>query len=280
MDIEDTIRDKSAKLIKRDLFGAYESGKSEFDHVEEMEPVGLYLPSCSIDTLNFWFQRTDAQNIALQGLHVTFRKVCGDSYFESFQALPEPLKVSDKDWDVINLDPAEYIKTLKVRIADANGKIGGFEFITTKKNRKILCCGDPNNTQEDDAGNTKNITLPPGTDKVFDFTGDNGYLVGFYGQYDENYVTHLGAYVATYSQIDYYTRRPYILLYKQLQKKKEDVSKQIMTKLGLRRVGEGEDKDKIDGAKINDSSKKVLFYLMDASLDYSDLFKSVLEYLY
>ena len=148
-------------------------------------------------------------------------------------------------------------------------------------NRKILCCGDPNNTQEDELGNKKNVTLPVGTDKVFDFTKapnekeEGGYLVGFYGQYDGDYITYLGAYVATYSQIHYYCRRPYILLYSHL-KESAQSTKQIEKLLNLKRLQNG----KIDGARIDDKSPKILFYLMDSSLRYRDLFKSVLDYLY
>lgn len=282
MDIEfPENNDKSVKLRRYDMYGAYnDQVKSSFDHREELEPVGQYLPACSIDTIHLWFDKRDSQNIALQGLQVTYRKVSSDSYIETYQQVPDKLRNFDREWDVINFEYCEYIQAITVRIAEANSKIGGLSFITTKNKRIAIACGDTE-SQEDDKGNTTKVSLPPGSNKDFDFAKpqepnqEGGYVVGFYGQYDKDYITYLGVYVATFSQIHYFCRRPYILLYYQL-KDKPEFLKKVEKLLTIERDSD----KKIVDAKIIDRSNKILFYLIDSSVRYRDLFKGVLEYLY
>ena len=282
MDIElPENNDKSIKLRTYDIYGAYsQEGRNTFDHREELEPIGQYLPGCSIDTISLWFDKRDLQNVALQGIQVTYRKVSSDSYIETYQQVPDKLRNIDREWDVINFEYCEYIQAINVRIADANLKVGGLTFITTKNQRTAASCGDTE-CQEDDKGNTTKINLPPGSDKSFNFTKpqepnlEGGYIVGFYGQYDKDYITHLGVYVATFSQIHYFCRRPYILLYYQL-KDKPEVLKKVEKLLNIQRDAD----KKITDAKIIDPSNKILFYLVDSSVRYRDLFRAVLEYLY
>jgi len=46
------------------------------------------------------------------------------------------------------------------------------------------------------------------------FENNRHYLIGFYGEYDNDSITYLGAYTASVEHINYYMRRPYIFLYK------------------------------------------------------------------
>jgi len=62
--------------------------------------------------------------------------------------------------------------------------------------------------------------LKPKTKKTVNFTDNKEYLIGFYGEYDNNFITYLGAYTASIAHINYYIRRPYILLYKRTLKDK------------------------------------------------------------
>jgi len=103
-----------------------------------------------------------------------------------------------------------------------------------------------------------------------------GYVVGFYGQYDENHITHLGVYVASFLEINYYARRPYILTFKKFAADKKMIE-QVAKTLGVEKEG-----DRFKDANLEDvdgNSSKILLYFLDASLNYPELFKGVLEYL-
>jgi len=124
--------------------------------------------------------------------------------------------------------------------------------------------------------------LPPGETKTFDFfksEGVNsfpGYAVGFFGEYDENHITYLGAYVAPVTEINYYSRRAYILAYKKLQQDSNLVD-DIAKTLEVVKEGDRFKDANLEGKKNN--SSKILFYFLDSSLNHPELFKAVLEYL-
>jgi len=63
-------------------------------------------------------------------------------------------------------------------------------------------------------------------------------LIGFYGEYDNDSITYLGAYTASIEHINYYMRRPYIFLYKQSLKNKE-VLKSCGDELKIVRLSDG-----------------------------------------
>jgi len=280
MDIEQALiqRNRPTVLRKVVLYGQHQEGKTSFDHREEAEPVGNYLSQSRIDSISLWFLRTDNQNVALQGVCASYKKLNEDNFFESFESVDDKIKNSDRDYDIVHFDDGEYIKAINLTVASANGKVGAIEFVTTNKNRKVLAYGSANANAEE---GKQMEPLPPGDTKNFDFLkgdGENfpGYVVGFFGQYDENHVTYLGVYVAPLTEINYYARRAYILTYKKLQQDKNLVA-DIAKKLGVEREG-----DRFKDANLEDSdnnSSKIFLYFLDASLNHPELFKAVLEYL-
>lgn len=281
--------DPSANLIPQNrqtilrkvvLYGAPQEDKQNFDHREESEPVGNPLPQMRLISLNLWFARPDNQNVYLQGLGASFKKLTEDDMFEALDAVSDKIKGSERDYDVVQLDEGEYIRGINVTVAEANGKIGGLEFLTTKRGRKILVQGSVQTAATTGVEERPRDPLPPGETKNFDFskgTEENfpGYVVGFFGQYDDNNVNYLGVYITSLPEINYYSRRPYILTLKKIQQDK-NMLEEISKKLGLEREGE-----RFKNATVSDeeASSKALLYLIDASLTHPELFKAVLEYL-
>jgi len=264
--------DRVSSVRKIDLFGEYNPGRTTFDHRDQTEPVGIYLAQLRIDSISLWFLRTDNQNVALQGMATTYRRLNENNYFDPYQDYPEKLRNSDKDYEILHLDDGEYIKGINVTTANANNKIGALEFVTTKNGRKAIMHGARNDEPK-----------PLGTVKSFDFSKPepgniSGYVVGFYGQFDEDFITHLGVYIAPINEINYYTRRGFILLYKKMQQDKGLVE-EIAKRLGVEReVGEDRWKDaKIEGTEGHTS--RTLFYFLNSALLHPELFKNVLEYL-
>jgi len=258
--------------------------KTTFDMREELEPVGIPMASCRVDAVYLYFKNVDAQNVALQGIKVDYKKVAEDAFFDTYEHVAPTVKKSEKVPDLAIMDDGEYVKGIEVTVA-GNGKVGALEFRTTKKDpqdvtkeNRILLYGVQHLQQNED---NKNVApAPPGDKKPFDFSKDSTYLVGFYGEYDDEYITYLGAYVAPFSHINYYSRRPYILMYKKTLKDKELVEK-IGRELGF----EKDESGKVKGpegkeAKLSDSSTRVFFYLLDSTVTNPDLFRTVLEYLY
>jgi len=263
------IEDKPTFLTKVDFYGA-ESTKPDilsFDHREELEGVCIPLSSCQISILSFWFTTGDAQSLALRGLKADFKKNTEQSLYDSLEYTAEKAKDSDKEPDLLHFAQGEYIKSLTLVISEANGYIGGFEILTTMKDRKLISCGIQNVDSQDNK-------LPPGKKVSFDFAKDGGYLVGFYGQYNGEYITHLGGYVAPFKHLNYHIRRPYIVGYKILAKNKE-ILEEVGKKLGVQRDEFGRVKD----AKLNDNSSKVFYYLCDSGANNYDLFRNVVDYL-
>lgn len=281
MDLEQTQliqEDRPTVLRKVDLYGSPSDGKTSFDHREESEPVGNFLAGMRIDSISLWFQRTDNQNVALQGLCCSYKKLAEDNFFESFESVDDKIKNSDRDYDIVHFDDGEYIKEINLTVASANKKIGAIEFVTTNKDRKVLAYGSNNANAEE---GKQSEPLPPGDTQKFQFLKhDNdtfpGYVVGFYGQYDENHITYLGVYVASFLEINYYARRPYILTFKKFSTDKKLIE-QVAKHLGVEKEG-----DRYKDANLEDvdgNSSKILLYFLDASLNYPELFKGVLEYL-
>jgi hypothetical protein len=271
-------RDRPTQLRKVDLYGSHQTGKRTFDHRKEAEPVGNFLPQLRVESVNFWWQKTDNQNVALQGLYVRYQRLHQEGFFTSFEAVDEKIKNSEKDYETIYFDPGEYLKQINLTTASANGKVGAIEFVTTYNDRRTASYGS-GTSRLDEGKNTE--PLPPGETKNFNFLkaeGENfpGYVVGFYGQYDENHITHLGVYVASFVEINYYARRPYIFTYKKFQQDKNLVN-EVAKKLNIEREG-----DRFKDADFQDkdnNSSKVLFYFLEASSNHPELFKAVLEYL-
>jgi len=113
---------------------------------------------------------------------------------------------------------------------------------------------------------------------VFKF--DNGYLVGFFGEYDDESITYLGCYTASFNHINYYSKRPYIFLYKKILSDKTILPK-IAADLGFDKDENGRYKGQEGGqAKLTDTATRVLFYLLDVSQTNPDLFANTLQYLY
>lgn len=280
MEVEQPLLQRSRPTILRKVvvYGQPSQGKNAFDHKEEAEPVGNFLSQCRIDSVSLWFLRTDNQNVALQGLSASYKKLNEDNFFESFESVDDKIKNSDRDYDIVHFDDGEYIKGINVTTASANGKVGAIEFITTNKNRKVLAYGSANANAEE---GKQMEPLPPGELKSFDFLkgdGENfpGYVVGFFGEYDENHVTYLGVYVAPLTEINYYARRAYVLTFKKLQQDRNMLT-EIGKKLGVERDG-----DRFKDANLEDvdnNSSKIFLYFLDASLNHPELFKAVLEYL-
>jgi hypothetical protein len=270
--------DRPTIVRKVDLYGTHQEGKTSFDHREESEPVGNFLSEMRIDSISLWFLRTDNQNVALQGVCTSYKKLNEDNFFESFESVDDKIKNSDRDYDIVHFDDGEYIREINLTVASANSKIGAIEFVTTNKGRKVLAYGSANANAED---GKQSEPLPPGDTKKFDFLkgdGENfpGYVVGFYGQYDENHITHLGVYVAPLTEINYYARRPYILTFKKMQQDKKLIET-VAQNLKVERDG-----DRFKEANLEDTdgnSSKILLYFLDSSLNHPELFKAVLEYL-
>ena len=261
-------------LTKIDFFGQHNPNKpliNTFDHREELEDIAIPLASCHISTLTLWFSSGDIQNLALRGIKANFKKMTEGHYFDSLDYLVEKAKLPDKDNkepDLLHFEVGEYIKSLNLVISETNGLISGLEFTTTASNRKVNACGIIHNPDA-------SVKLPAGKQIIFDFLKENqGFLVGFYGEYDNEYITYLGGYVASIKNINYHIRRPYIIGYKMLLKDKE-VGSEIRKKLGI----EYNENGKIKEAKLNDNSSKVLYYLYDAGATNYDLVRNVFEYL-
>jgi hypothetical protein len=269
--------DRPTIVRKVDIFGSA-GGKTSFDHREESEPVGNFLSQMRIDSISLWFLRTDNQNVALQGVCTSYKKLNEDNFFESFESVDDKIKNSDRDYDIVHFDDGEYIREINVTTATANGKVGAIEFVTTNKGRKVLAYGSTNANAED---GKQSEPLPPGDTKKFDFLkgdGDNfpGYVVGFYGEHDENHITYLGVYVAPLTEVNYYARRPYILTFKKMQGDKQLIA-DVAKNLGVEKDGE-----RFKDANLEDTdgnSSKILLYFLDSSLNHPELFKAVLEYL-
>jgi hypothetical protein len=283
MDVEQALIQTDRPTIIRtvDLYGTKQEGKTWFDHREESEPVGNFLSEMRIDSISLWFLRTDNQNVALQGVCTSYKKLNEDNFFESFESVDDKIKNSDRDYDIVHFDDGEYIREINVTTAQANGKIGALEFVTTNKGRKVLAYGSTNANAED---GKQSEPLPPGDTKKFDFLkgdGDNfpGYVVGFYGQHDENHITYLGVYVAPLTEINYYARRPYILTFKKMQQPQhgKELITQIAKHLAIEKDGERFKEANLEDTDGN--SSKILLYFLDSSLNHPELFKAVLEYL-
>mmetsp|Transcript_32643 Transcript_32643/g.29516 ORF Transcript_32643/g.29516 Transcript_32643/m.29516 type:complete len:284 (+) Transcript_32643:73-924(+) len=283
MDTESTniFQDARSTIVRKvDIFGQHEDGKTTFDHRDEAEPVGNYLPQMRVDSVSLWFKRTDNQNVLLQGICASYKKLNEDNFFESFDSCDDEIKNSDRDYDILHFDDGEYIREINVTTASANQRIGAIEFVTTNKGRKVIAYGSANS--ED---GKQSEPLPPGDTKKFDFLkgdGDNfpGYVVGFYGQYDgkgdNSSITHLGVYIAPLTQINYWSRRPYILAFKKMQEDSSLIDK-IANTLEVQKDG-----DKYKDANLEDTdgnSSKILFYFLQISQHHPELFKAVLEYL-
>jgi len=209
------------------------------------------------------------------------KKLNEDNFFESFESVDDKIKNSDRDYDIVHFDDGEYIREINVTTAQANGKIGAIEFVTTNKGRKVLAYGSTNANAED---GKQSEPLPPGDTKKFDFLkgdGDNfpGYVVGFYGQHDENHITYLGVYVAPLTEVNYYARRPYILTFKKMQQPQagKELIATVAKNLGVERDGERFKEANLEDTDGN--SSKILLYFLDSSLNHPELFKAVLEYL-
>jgi len=283
MDVEQALIQTDRPTIIRtvDLYGSKQEGKISFDHREESEPVGNFLSEMRIDSISLWFLRTDNQNVALQGVCTSYKKLNEDNFFESFESVDDKIKNSDRDYDIVHFDDGEYIREINVTTAQANGKIGAIEFVTTNKGRKVLAYGSTNANAED---GKQSEPLPPGDTKKFDFLkgdGDHfpGYVVGFYGQHDENHITYLGVYVAPLTEINYYARRPYILTFKKMQQPQagKELITQVAKNLNVERDGERFKEANLEDTDGN--SSKILLYFLDSSLNHPELFKAVLEYL-
>jgi len=280
MEIEHSLiqRNRPTVLRKVVLYGEPQPNKTYFDHREEAEPIGNYLSQCRIDSISLWFQRSDNQNVVLQGICASYKKLNEDNFFESFESVDDKIKNSDRDYDIVHFDDGEYIKAINVTVASANGRIGALEFVTTNKNKKVLAYGSANANAEE---GKQMEPLPPGDNKHFDFLkseGDHfpGYVVGFFGEYDDSTVTYLGVYVAPLTEINYYARRAYILTYKKLQQDKNMIT-DIAKRLGVEKEG-----DRFKDANLEDvdnNSSRIFLYFLDASLNHPELFKAVLEYL-
>jgi len=267
-------RQRNTILGKVTLYGEHVEGRRTFDHRQEAEPMGHYLSQMRVESLNFWWLRTDSQNVALQGLGIRYKKLNEEGFFDSYVAADEKITEMDKDYETLYLDNGEYIRGINVTTASANGKIGALEFISTYNGRATKSFGVGISRLDDKS----NEALPPGETKKHNFLEAEapGYVVGFFGQYDEAHITHLGVYIAPYTEINYYARRPFVFLYKKLQQDKGLVN-QIATRLGAERDGE-RFKDANLENKDNNSSR-ILFYFMESALRHPELFKNVLEYL-
>jgi hypothetical protein len=277
-------KEKPTKLDRVDLFGTPNSGKQKFDMREELEPVGIPMASAKVDAVYLYFKNVDQQNVALQGIKVDYKKVPEDAFFDTFEHVATSVKKNEKVPDLAIFDDGEYCKGIEITVA-GNGKIGAIEFRTTKKDpqdntkeNRVLLYGVQNLQQNED---NKNVApAPPGDKKVYDFYTNNSYLVGFYGEFDDEHITYLGAYTAPFSHINYYSRRPYILMYKKTLKDKELLNN-IGKELGFERHENAQVKgNEGKEAKLTDSSTRVFYYLLDASVTNPDLFRTVLEYLY
>jgi hypothetical protein len=261
---------------KVNLFGEPQPGKKSFDHRQEIEIFGGYLPQNRVESINLWYARTDNQNVALQGLSVRYKKANESGYFYSSESVNEKIKDADQNNDTIYLDDAEYIKEIKVTTASANGKIGALEFLTSfKDTRSFHSYGVGVSKFQDNANNQP---APPGETVSYKFKkGDvPQYVVGFYGQFDDSHITQLGVYTAPATEINYYIRRPLILTYKKIQQDKE-LAKKIAGRLNLQKDG-----DKYKDAHLEreqSNSSKVLLYFLEASSNHPELFRAVLEYL-
>lgn len=267
----DIRRDRVSLLRKVDIFGKPEIHNTSFDHRAEAEPVGIYLSQLRIGSICLWFLRTDNQNVALQGMATSYRRLNENNFFDPYEDLAHNLKKSEQDFDIVHFDDGEYIKGINVTIADSNNKIGALEFVTSKKGRKVKAYGSPNQTDLPPPGQTKTFSFGKGDSDSFP-----GYVVGFYGQMDDNYITHLGVYIAPYTEINYYIRRGYILTYKKMQQDKHLIEK-IAKQLGVDKDGERFKDIAIEGGRGHTS--KLLLYFLEASLLHPELFKNVLEYL-
>jgi len=267
-------RERSTVLSKVVIYGEAQEGKKHFDHRQEAEPMGSFLSQMRVESINFWWLRTDNQNVALEGIQVRYKKLNQDSYFESSISLGEKKKNEDKENETFYLDNGEYIREIHVTTASANKKIGCLDFITTYNGRSTKSYGVGISRLED----IQSEPVPPGETKSFNFLKNEtpGYVVGFFGQYDDNHITQLGVYIASFHEINYYARRPYILLYKKFQTDKNIVN-QIAKRIHAER-----DSDRFKDAtldKKDGNSSKILFYFMDSAINHPELFKAVLEYL-
>jgi len=261
-------------LTKVDLFGTLNTTNTSlttFCHREELEGVLIPLSSCQISALTFWFTNGDVQNLALRGLKADFKQNNSGIFFESLEYTSDSSKVTDREPDLLNFEHGEYIKTLTITTSETNGMIAALEFTTTVKNRKAIACGIPQNNE---SLADKVATIPPGKRVTFDFSKENGYLVGFYGQLDGEHIIHLGGYVAPIKHINYSIRKPYIIGYKITSKHKE-ILEDVAKKLGV----EKDEYGKIKDAKLTDKSSKVLYYLYDAGVTNYDLIRTVFDYL-
>ena len=223
--------------------------------------------------------RTDYQNVALQGISTSYKKLNEDDFFESYKSVDEKVKNSDRDCDIVHFDDGEYIKSINITVASANKKIGAIEFVTTNKSRKVLAYGSVNADAEE---GKQMEPLPPGETKSFDFLradGENfpGYVVGFFGQYDKNHITYLGVYVAPLTEINFYVRQAYIYTFKKLDQDRRNLVADIAKKLGVERDGDRFKDANLDDADNN--SSKMFLYFLDSSINNPELFKAVLEHL-
>jgi hypothetical protein len=266
------IDDKPTFLTSIDIYGSRKTTPSilDFDHREELENVFLPLASCQIKGILLWFSATDIQSTALRGIKVDFRKVNEKSDFESLDYVAEKAKDSDKEPDLLLFEPGEYIKSITTTISESHGYIAALEFTTTMKNKKHISFGVP--TVDNQVN--QQAQAPPGKKVTIDFAKEGGYLVGFYGQYDGEYITHLGGYVAPFKHIQYYIRRPYIIGYKMLSKNK-DILEEVSKKLQIERDEVGRIKD----PKLSDKSSRVFYYLCETAANNYDLFRHVIDYL-
>lgn len=269
-------RQRPTIVEKVNLYGEPQAGKKSFDHRNEVEIFGGYLAQNRVESINLWYARTDAQNVALQGISVRYKKGNESGYFYSSESVNENIKNADQNNDTIYLDDAEYIKEINVTTASANSKIGALEFVTSfEGSRKFHSYGIGVSKFQD---NAQNQPAPPGETVSHKFKkGDvPHYVVGFYGQFDDSHITQLGVYIAPVTEINYYIRRPLILTYKKIQQDKELV-KRIANRLNLQKEGDRYKNANLEREQNN--SSRVLLYFLESSANHPELFKAVLEYL-
>jgi len=100
------------------------------------------------------------------------------------------------------LEDGEFIKQITVGTA-GNNNIGFLEFTTSRRNEDDATKWNIQTfygkQAELENEENKNPTAAPTCDKkaTFNFWEKNEYLIGFYGEYDNNFITYLGAYTAS-----------------------------------------------------------------------------------
>ena len=272
------VRTLPTNLRKVDIYGHANKKSSEpqnsvvaFDHRDDAEPVGNYLAQMRIDLISAWFKKTDSQNISLVGIEASYKKIHEDDFFETASEVSEEIKHHHPECDLLFFEDGEYIKEITITVAQASGNIGAIEFITTNNNRNVCIYGQGNDTsQKAPVGICHNFNFVDGRTSV------PGYVVGFYGEYTRSKISYLGVYIASISDINYFTKRPYYIMYKMVQDNPQMLA-EIGDKLGVVKQGSKYLNTTLDCTE--DNSTKTCLYFLDAARNYPELFKAVTEYL-